>query len=175
MKNAFLSFLLVCALCSIAVFAQAHGSGVSFEEFKDGYKVDIGHDEFIAQGEATRFDFALLPEDLSAVEGELFSDVWVTLTKDKKLFFAGGIDKPVFGATGFTYVFPEQGSYVVSARFQKEGETVVKSEFPLEVIAPLEEKKELNPMILYMLIGFAGLALGVATGLFIPRRTKNKV
>jgi hypothetical protein len=148
----------------------AHGTGVSYEEQKDGYKIDIGHDEFIAALESTRFDFTVYPENIDTAEGEIFTDVWVTFSKDKKLYFAGGVHKPVFGSTGFTYVFPEEGTYTVSARYQKEGETVVKTEFPIVVIAPLETKKEPNTFLMYGLLGSAGLLLGVSIGLFIPRK-----
>ncbi len=169
--------LYVCFFCIgtllFVTSVSAHGTGVSYEETKDGYKIDIGHDEFIAALESTRFDFIVYPENIANVEGEIFTDVWVTFTKDKKLFFAGGIHKPVFGSTGFTYVFPEQGTYIVSARYQKEGVTVVQTEFPIEVIAPLETKKEPNPFLMYGLLTFAGLLLGIAIGLFIPKKRKK--
>jgi len=166
----------IVALCCVFAFGGvvfAHGTGVSFEETKEGYKIDIGHDESIAALEATRFDFALYPEDLESIEGEIFSDVWVTIMQDKNLFFAGGIDKPTFGGTGFTYVFPHEGTYVISARFQKDGDTVVQSEFPLEIGAPIETKKEMPALILALLIGVSGLFVGVAIGLFIPRKLKS--
>ena len=160
-------------LVSAPALVAAHGSSFSHEETKDGYKIDIGYDEFIAENESVRFDFAIYPENIEAVEGEVFDDVWVTFTKDKKIFFAGGVSKPVFGATGFTYVFPEQGSYVLTARFQKDGETVVATEFPLEILPPLEaEDTGINPQILYALFGLSGLILGVAVALFIPRKNK---
>lgn len=159
--------------CVLATNVFAHGTGISFEEKKDGYKIDIGHDEFISALEATRFDFVVYPENIDNIKGDIFSDVWVTVTRDKKLYFAGDVHKPVFGSTGFTFIFPEAGTYTVSARYQKDGETVTKTEFPLEVLAPLTTKKVPNPLLMYGVIGFAGFLLGVAGGLFIPRG-KNK-
>jgi hypothetical protein len=155
-----------------AYLVSAHGSSFSFEEKKDGYKIDVGHDEFIAADESVRFDFALYPEDMSALpEGEeLFTDVWVTITQNKKAYFAGGVDKPVFGATGFTYAFPKEGEFILSARFQKDGETVTTTEFPLTIIAPLDQKKGLPPILLYSLFGLAGLLVGFSIGLFIPKK-----
>lgn len=166
---------MVALFCVFAFGAIvfAHGTGVSFEETKEGYKIDIGHDESIAALEATRFDFALYPEDLESIEGEIFSDVWVTIMQDKSLFFAGGIDKPTFGGTGFTYVFPQEGRYVISARFQKDGDTVVQSEFPLDIIAPFETTQEMPPWVLTLLLCAAGLFVGIAIGLFIPRKNKH--
>lgn len=174
--SAVVRIFVAATLCFLLITASvhAHGTGVSYEENKDGYLIDIGHDEFIAAHESTRFDFALYPDDISSIEGEVFTDVWVTYTKDKKLFFAGGIHKPVFGATGFSYVFPEEGVYTVSARFQKDGETVVETEFTLDVIPPLEaDKKQQGSPIAYALFGGAGLLIGIAAGLFIPRKKTN--
>ena len=166
------SLMGVAVLLSTQVFA--HGSGVSYEETKDGYKIDIGHDEFIAALESTRFDFQLYPENLDTVDGEIFTDVWVTFSLDKQLYFAGGIHKPVFGSTGFTYVFPKSGTYTVSARYQKEGETVTETEFQIEIIEPQTTKKEQNPLVVYSLIGLASLMSGAAIGLFIPRKNSKK-
>lgn len=169
-------------LCAVFLFVSmsghvsAHGTGVSYEENKNGYLIDIGHDEFIAADESTRFDFTIYPDDLESIEGEVFTDVWVTFTKDKQLFFAGGIHKPMFGATGFTYVFPEEGTYTVSTRFQKDGETVVETQFPLEVIPPLEtESGGLPPFAPYALFAIGGLLLGGAIGLFIPKNHTKSI
>jgi hypothetical protein len=156
-----------------AISVSAHGTGVSFEETKEGYKIDIGHDEFIAALESTRFDFALYLEDISRVEGDVFTDAWVTITKDKKLYFGGAVDKPVFGATGFTFVFPEEGVYTIATRFQKDGETVIKTEFPLEIIPPLDATKEINPLVLYALLSFGSLCIGLCIGFLIPKKNKK--
>ena len=179
-KNIHTFNIYTVACAALLIFAgmptlvAAHGSSFSHEETKEGYKIDIGYDEFIAENESVRFDFAIYPENIETVEGEVFDDVWVTFTKDKKIFFAGGVSKPVFGATGFTYVFPEQGSYELTARFQKDGETVVATEFPLQILPPLEvEDTGMDPKILYALFGLAGLILGVAVSLFIPRKNKH--
>jgi hypothetical protein len=175
-KSFFIVVLVLVALINIAPYqdVSAHGTGVSYEETKNGYKIDIGHDQFISALEPTRFDFIVYPENIDAVDGEVFTDVWVTFTQDKKLFFAGGIHKPVFGSTGFTYVFPEAGTYTVSARYQKDGETVVETTFPIDILPPLNAAKTPNPLILYALFALAGLVLGTAAGLFIPRKETNK-
>lgn len=163
--------MLVVALGGTNQLAIAHGTGVSYEENKDGYLIDIGHDEFIAADESTRFDFNIFPDDISSIEGEVFTDVWVTFTKDKKLFFAGGIHKPVFGTTGFSFVFPEEGTYIISARFQNAGETVVQTEFPMEIIPSLEKNEpESFPLVTSAIFAVGGLLFGTAIGLFIPRR-----
>jgi len=151
----------------------AHGNSFSHEETKDGYKIDIGYDEFIAANESVRFDFAAYPEDIDAAEGEIFTDVWVTLTQDKKAYFAGGIDKPVFGATGFTYAFPKEGSYILSARFQKDGETVVATEFPIEVLPPLDQEEEFPLPVMMAFSAVVGLLIGSAAVFFISRKNRS--
>lgn len=172
-KKSWGTIVVMLMLLVLPVSLFAHGTGVSYEENKDGYLIDIGHDEFIAALESTRFDFQVYPEDISMVEGEVFTDVWVTFTKDKKIFFAGGIHKPEFGATGFTYMFPEVGTYTISVRFQNRGETVVQTEFTLDIIAPLEEQKKANVFVLLGLLVTAGTIAGVAVGLFVPRKNKH--
>jgi len=167
-----LLFLAILMCCGISANALAHGTGVSYEESKDGYLIDVGHDEFIAALESTRFDFIVYPEDITTINGEVFTDVWVTFIKDKQLFFAGGVHKPVFGSTGFTFVFPEEGVYTASVRYQKDGETVVQTEFPITVIAPLEKEPTPVPYVLYVLIALASCVTGVTVGLFIPRKNK---
>jgi len=167
-----LSIIVGLVSLSTATIVLAHGNSFSYEETKEGYLIDIGHDEFIAADESVRFDFSVYPEDLESVEGEVFSDVWVTLTQDRKVFFAGGIDKPVFGTTGFTFAFPEEGTYMLSARFQKDGETVVATEFPITVIPSLEKKKGLPPFVVPSGAAVAGLLIGLAGGFIISNKRK---
>jgi len=166
----------ICAVFALLLIgvttAYGHGSSFSHEETKDGYKIDIGYDEFIAANESVRFDFAVYPEDIASLNGEeeLFTDVWVTITQNKKAYFAGGINKPVFGATGFTYAFPAEGEYMLSARFQKDGETVVATEFPLTILPPLQATKTMPVFAWYALFAFAGACIGFALGLLIPKK-----
>lgn len=173
MKRVFI-FSAACALffASCSPFVFAHNTGVSYTETKDGYKIDIGHDQFITAGQPARFDYLLYPADASSTDG-IFTDVWVTITdSDKKLLFAGGISKPTFGSTGFTYVFPKEGTYTISSRYQKDGDTVVSTEFPIQALQSTDPQG-VNPVILYVLLSLAGLVIGMAIGLFIPRKEKN--
>jgi hypothetical protein len=166
--------LLIAVFVSSGSLVFAHGSSYSHEEVKDGYLIDIGFDEFIAVDESMRFDFSLYPQDIDSVEGKVFTDVWVTITKDRKIFFAGGVHKPVFGTTGFTYVFPHEGEYVFTARYQKEGNTIVSTEFPLTVLPSLEVERTIAPVVIHGIAMLAGLLIGLGLGLFIPRkREKN--
>lgn len=165
-------FVVVIGFLSVfllqnSFFALAHGNAFVYEETKDGYVIDIDRGlEFPIALEPIRFDFSTYPEDLSSVEGEIFTDVWVRISQDRTLFFSGGINKPVFGATGFTYVFPKEGSYELTARFQNESDTVVETTFTLEVLPATSEETAVNPL----LVAVAAVAFGVVFGYFIPRK-----
>lgn len=160
-----LTFVIISTLAS---FAFAHGSGVSYEEQKDGYLVDIGYSiEFPKALEQVRFDLTIIPDDIESLDDELFTDVWIRIAQERELFFSGGINKPDFGLTGFTYVFPKEGVYEITARFQNAGENVVEVTFPLEILPPEEGRSNINPFIA---IG-VGFLLGAAIMFFIPRRS----
>lgn len=151
-------------------FVSAHGDGVSYEETKDGYFVDIGRDvEFPIAQEQLRFDFLTYPENVEASTEDSFTDVWVRISQDRELFFSGGINRPIFGSTGFTYMFPKEGTYEMLARFQKEDETVVEVTYTLEVLPSIQEDG-LNINLLFA--GGAGFMFGLLTMFFIPRRKK---
>lgn len=162
-------FLLVLLLqAHVAVFA--HGDGVSHEEQKDGYFIDIGYDqEFPVAQDSLRFDFVTYPDDKESIEGEVFTDVWVRISQDRELFFSGGINKPEFGTTGFTYVFPREGTYEVLARFQNDGEAVVETSFFIEVLPTTTEKKVAWVSLVFA--SSAGFVLGGAV-VFLFRRKK---
>ena len=155
---------------STTLFVFAHGTGISHEVTKDGYFIDIGQDtEFPIALEQIRFDFTVYPEEHVATDEEIFTDVWVRISQDRELFFSGGINKPVFGATGFTYMFPKEGNYEVLARFQKDGDTVVETSFTLEVLPPAQKDAlTVNPFV----AAGAGFLLGFLVMFFIPRKKK---
>jgi hypothetical protein len=161
-------------LLFLGVFSgvYAHGTGLSYEVNNNGYAIDIGYDERITALESSRFDFVARREGVDTSQNDEFTDVWVTFSSDSKLYFGGAIHKSQFGSTGFTYVFPEAGTYTVSSRYEKDGETVAKAEFQIDVAPPLSEKKVPTQFMMYSMIGFAGLLLGVAGGLLISQSKK---
>lgn len=145
----------------------AHGTGTSFEEQIGNYLVDVGYTpRNVVSNETMRFDFSLIDtrEDGPIVS---FSDVWVRIEKDGTTFFAGGVHKPVFGPTGVTYIFPEAGVYTVNFRFQNDGEKIVESTFPIEVLPDPTAKDNSLPIFVFGLI--LGLFVGVS-GMFILKR-----
>jgi len=161
-------FLLVLLLqAHAAVFA--HGDGVSHEEQKDGYFIDIGYDqEFPVAQDSLRFDFVTYPDDKESIKGEVFTDVWVRISQERELFFSGGINKPAFGTTGFTYVFPREGTYEVLARFQNDGETVVETSFTIDVLPMVVVEK--IAWVSLVSAGSVGFVLGTGVGLLFRRK-----
>jgi hypothetical protein len=166
-------FVPVCGLilflsCTLSV--DAHGGGVSFEEEKDGYFVDIGYQIDPLAFEQIRFDFDTYPLEDRGAE-DVYTDVWVRISRDRELFFSGGLGNPVFGPTGFTYAFPEEGTYEILARFQNGADTVVESSFTIEVFPRADAKVPINP---YGAAG-VGFILGAIIAYLIVRTKKPKL
>ena len=96
--------------------------------------------------------------------------MWVIVKQDKRLLFAGDVHKSVFGQTGFTYLFPDAGVYTISARFQKDSETVVQLEFPLEVVTSSETKKATSGRVVNILFAVMGMIFGGIIALLLARK-----
>jgi len=164
------SFVLILACLLLTVpnsqLVTAHGGGVSQEEFKDGYFIDIGYQKDPLAFEQVRLDFATYPENEPQTE-DVFTDVWVRIVKDKELFFSGGIAKPVFGPTGLTYAFPEEGSYEVFVRFQNGIDMVVETSLILDVLPKADDQQPLGP---YSAGGVGFVIGGILTFLVFKRK-----
>jgi len=154
----------------LPVLAFAHGSGGTFETTIDEYKVDIGYTpEFIDTDNQVRLDFSAyeITADPNASTTE-FTDVWVRVSQGNNLYFAGNINKPEFGPTGFSTVLSEPGEYDVFARFQANGESLVEVNFPLTV-----DEGESSPTgysVTKILAGAAALLVGLMIGFIVGRR-----
>lgn len=161
-----------CLLVSLGMSNStfAHGTGVSFEETKNGYTVDIGYDESIFAGAPSRFDFILHPDDTDTVEGEVFTDVWVRVAQGRNLFFSGDMHKPIYGSTGFTYIFPKEGVYEIFSRFQKDDDTLVESTFTVEVGQSPDAQGSGTLPFAKLLFALVGLVLGGLTTFFLTRK-----
>jgi len=168
-----LSFLTISFFVLPALVVFAHGNSYSLETTVDGYLVDVGvSTPTPVVDELVRFDFTTRPEVTGSTTGEVFTDVWVSITQDKKVFFSGNVHKPIFGPTGINLTFADPGEYTVSARFQNEGDRVVEASFPLAIIKSNDKQFPYE----YGLVGLVGLLLGIiGTGLFVRYRTKPRV
>lgn len=123
--------LLLLLLCPFLVIA--HGTGGTYEETVNGYSIDNGFTpEEPTVGEITRFDFSVASETEAA--NDIYTDVWVRITKEKELIFSGDIHNPNIGPTGFTHVFLEPGEYEIFSRFQNDSETIVEATYFINVL-----------------------------------------
>jgi len=152
-----------------SLFVNAHGGGVSHEETKDGYFIDIGYQILPIAFEQIRFDFNTYIQENPEIE-DIYTDVWVRISRDRELFFSGGIGKSFFGATGFTYAFPEEGTYEILARFQKDADVVVESSFTMEVLPEPNQNAHVNP---YAAASVA-FVLGSVVTFLLGRRKKQR-
>jgi hypothetical protein len=136
-----ITLLAVLMVCVTVIFAgaqtNAHSTGATIETVVGEYLVDIGYTpENIVTGSPARFDL-LLFSDESGQEVE-FTDVWVRVEKDSILWFAGGIDQPIFGSAGFSYTFSESGEYTLSVRYHDERKVLIETEVSVMVEKKLE-------------------------------------
>lgn len=132
-KGAHIGLTAVIILSIVLPFVVvAHGTGASHEEVVDGYVIDIGYDPAVVEaGTQARFDFNILNDATKEVVP--FTDIWLRITKDNTTYFAGGVHKARIGLTGVSYIFPEEGEYEISVRYQNEGEAITEISFPLPV------------------------------------------
>lgn len=147
---------------------HAHGAGFSIEEEMDGFFVDIGiSEEDVLANEPVRFDFLL--SDMEGLKVD-FTDLWVRIYNEEGTFFAGNIHTPEFGPVGFTYVFPEAGKYMVSARYQEKGEEIVEYAAPIEVMKGNEEESLEFSIVLSIIITLIAFLCGVLLGRATTKR-----
>lgn len=161
MKNIRLTLLTVVLFAGFAALphaVHAHGeagltfSATSTTEDAPPYQVDIDYAEAaIVADSFGRFDFNLFT-DASREKPVEYTDLWVRISeqdsdgKRGQSLYAGSVAKAQFGGTGFSYVFPKGGQYVLSVRYNNAGkdgwgETVAEAEFTLNVLRAYDENK----------------------------------
>jgi hypothetical protein len=163
--------LWISALCLFLLGAQAVGAhgegGYELSAQVEGYTLDLDYDypTIVAKGEVGRLTFDLFTDE-SRKERVPFTDVWVRINQTHKdgkngtTTFAGPVQKPEFGKTGFMYAFFEPGKYTVSVRYNNESQKVASHDFSIDVLPKeLPEKPLIN---LDMLLGGAigGISVG---------------
>ncbi len=136
--------------------ASAHGEGLTLSatsttEGGPPYIVDIDYADLWIEAERIgRFNFNLFA-DSEATEPVDFTDMWVRIvredgSKNGKLLYAGAVANQAYGRDGFSFVFPEGGTYTLSVRYSKAGEdgfgdTIAEVEFPLDVLRSAGENE----------------------------------
>ncbi|HEY0907801.1 MAG TPA: hypothetical protein VGE35_00450 [Candidatus Paceibacterota bacterium] len=150
--------LFVLLVAAVPVFASAHYGIASLEKTVGEYFFDIGYSaEFIA-GDLIRFDLAVLDETTREILP--FSNVWVRIKEGDRLLFAGPIDYGEFGRPGFSFVFPREGEYTLSTRFETPSQQIPEQDFSIAVVRSPEESRYAE-----WLIRIAALAAGAGVGI----------
>lgn len=184
--RAFLSLLLFAVvLCISPSGTSAHGEGgrTFTGTTTKGRIVDVDYsDTYIEADRIGRFDFNLFTDD-TREKAVNFSDLWVRILKNDgsrvgKTLYAGGVAKQEFGKDGFSFVFPEAGTYTLSVRYNDSnedtyGETVGEATFELEVLRS-EDENTFNfgiEFLMGLMAGFFGAVIAIMP--FVMRSKKN--
>ncbi|MEN9621826.1 MAG: hypothetical protein RLZZ67_260 [Candidatus Parcubacteria bacterium] len=156
-------FIFLLSLLPLTIFA--HGDGLSLEQKVGDYYFDIGYSAEFISNEFIRMDLSLLKADTR--EDIPFSSAWVRIQKNNKLFFAGPIARGEFGKTGFSFIFPEEGTYKLFIRFEDRSKTLSESSF--DVVVVKGESTQKQPYVLFTGLVCGGLALGVLGSTLIKK------
>jgi hypothetical protein len=157
MKNTTQTLLLALLFASVllasptATYAHGEAGLVFTSTTTEGRIVDVDYREaYIEAGSFGRFDFNLFADDKRERVAN-FTDIWVRIVKKDgsrvgKTLYAGSVAKQEFGGNGFSFVFPEGGTYTLSVRYNDSdsdrfGETVGEAEFELDVLRSSDEDK----------------------------------
>ena len=159
-----LVFAFFSLLLCVPVFVSAHEAGVSYQTEMKGYTVDIGYSSAAPQvGESVIFDFRLRDKNGNDVP---FTDVWARVESKGATVFATGVYNGKFGGSRLAYVFPGEGAYTVSARFENDASVIVEGSFPITVVPSAQGSTSTGHGQEY-LFGFGGIILGFVLGFFL--------
>ena len=178
MKSQLHTTVLMFALGVIVFFASpegalAHGeAGITFTSTTtEGRIVDVDYrDAYIEADAIGRFDFGLFADDTRQKQVD-FTDMWVRIVRKDgirvgRTLFAGAVAKQDFGGNGFSFVFPEGGTYTLSVRYNDAnegafGDSVGEAEFELNVLRSPDEDKFNFGMEFWvgLMAGIFGLAI----------------
>lgn len=191
LKSFSLSILTLATVMAIAVMpsaVNAHGeagltfSATSTTEDMPPYIVDVDYSDIVVEaGRIGRFEFNLFA-DAERTRGVDFTDMWVRISRNNGkrdvAVFAGGIAKQIFGGDGFSYIFPESGTYTLSIRYNDAnkgtfGETVAEAQVPIEVLRS-EDENTFNFTSVEFLVGIISGLFAALLGLLpLLMRKKN--
>ncbi len=167
-------FLPVLALLLLATPAHAHINGVSYEKEKNGYLIDAGYGApSVSEDESTLMDFRLRKDGIDVP----FTDTWIKITAESgAVVFASGIHNAEFGGPRMSYVFPREGKYTVSFRYENNSDTLVEDSFVIEVTPRKETGWILFGVpVVPILFMVAGMAFGVLSTLIFSIIRKRRV
>ena len=172
MKRAIGLPVFLCLVFFLApFFGLAHGDGASFEKEIGGYLVDIGYSAPEPEaGEAVSFEFGLKNNSKEDMGNDVpFDDVWVKIASEEEtIVFASGIYNSKFGGPRLNYVFPKEGTYTISARFESDSGALTEASFSL-VVFPAKGGGGIDATYLF---GLGGLLIGFLAAFVL---LKNKI
>lgn len=160
-------FLLLLFVFVVPLYAFAHGDEASFEKTVGEYLVDIGYSvPTPSEGESVLFDFKLQKADTE--ESVPFDDVWVKIESDdsKAVVLATGIHNAEFGGPRLSYVFPHEGTYTISARYENKDGSITEASLPMTVTGA-QKHTSTSANIVW---GIIGLLLGAGAGYAFSKR-----
>ena len=123
--------LLACTAVFPPIMARAHGSGAYMEKVVGDYLIDIGYDEIaMREGNPVAFDFNISKQEQS--QKVTYTDVWIQVaSQNNETVFQGRIHKYIFGQPALILGFPQNGSYIITVRFENVEEILAEAIFPL--------------------------------------------
>jgi hypothetical protein len=160
-----MKYLYIFLLLVMPFVSMAHVSGLSLEQKVGDYYFDIGYSADFITNEFIRLDLTLLKAETR--EDVMFSSAWVRIQKDNKLFFAGPIAHGDFGKPGFSFIFPEEGTYRLFVRFEDKSKTISETNF--DVVVKKGESTETHPYILFGGLVFGGIILGAVGSILVKK------
>ncbi len=154
-----LSALFICSI------AYADGYAQKLDQPVGDYIANVDYDSSFPVVDPltpTRFSFQLWNKDRT--ETVAFNDVYVEIIPQdgSDVIFAGGLNHPAYGDTGFRYIFQKGGAYKLYVRFEdKDLTTLAEATFPLSVNSvPADPKQFLIVIFACLFVGGAAYGLG---------------
>jgi len=128
----------------------------------DNYKVDFGYSP---ENPNTNDKVAIALTLFNNTNQEVIEpySVWVRISSSKEVVFAGTL-KPLNGNVAFTYKFPSADNYDITARFNDDKETIVETNFSIEI----------TETVLIYYYSFGIIVLLVIVFIIIKLRVLNK-
>lgn len=112
----------------LPALTSAHGTGLTFTATVTGdngtpYYIDVDYtEEALVANALGRFDLKLFADE-SRTEAVAFTDVLIRISKANTaesrgvMLYSGSITKADIGATGFSFMFPESGEYMLTVTY----------------------------------------------------------
>jgi len=127
-KNKLMLILLISVIVLIPNALSHLDAGQ--DKVIDNYKVDFGYSpENPTTTDKVAITLTLFDTNQEVIEPD---SVWIRISSSKEVVFAGTL-KPLNGNVAFTYKFSSADNYDITARFNDDKETIVETNFSIEI------------------------------------------